>query len=149
MTAITNMFEAETLIATKLETLFDKNMIVLEVDSAEVDNEFFIDRDTDDEKVGAMILNAGYRADPVVGDRRARQQQLKMLWQVVVICPKDLYKSHGGVKMLEVMQLLKGWRVSTEIGIMQLIDDERGFNRPDYVNDLAYLPMMFTVNTVI
>lgn len=149
MVAITNMFETETLIATKLEELFAKDMIILEVNSEEIDNEFFIEHDNDDDKIGCMILNAGYRTDPLTGNSRARQQNLKMLWQVVVICPKDLYKSHGGVKMLEVMQLFKGWRVSKEIGIMQLIDDERGFNRPDYANDLAYLPMMFTVNTVV
>ena len=76
-------------------------------------------------------------------------QRLKMLWQVIIVCPKELYKTNGAVKQMEVMQLLKGSRLSPEVGIMQLVDDERGFNRPDMEADLAYLPMMFTVETVI
>jgi len=149
MASLANMFEPETLIAERLRTIFNPDMVILEVDSDTVDNEFFTGQDSDSEKLGVMILNAGYRTDPLKGNSRSPVQRLKMLWQVVVICPKDLYKTHGGIKMIEVMQLLKGWRVSQEIGIMQLIDDERGFNRPDYANDLAYLPMMFTVDTIV
>ena len=147
--ALTNMFEAETLICEKLEVIFNKDMIFIEVDLEALSNETFIDKDTDSEKIGVLILNAGFRTDPLVGNSRSPQQRLKTLWQVVVVCPKDLYKLHGGVKMIEVINLLKGWRVSAEIDKMQLIDDERGFNRPDYNNDLAYLPMMFTVNTIV
>lgn len=144
-----NFFDTETYIEEKLTDLFTRENIIVEADSEELDNEYFNDRDTNEEKIGVLILNGGYRTDPLVGNSRARQQRIKMLWQVVVVCPKDLYKSHGGAKMLEVMQLLKGWRVSPEIGIMQLIDDERGFNRADFANDLAYLPMMFSVDAVI
>ena len=147
--SIINIFEAETLIMTQLESLFATDMIIAESDSEDVDNDFFNDRETDNEKLGVMVLNGGYRADPLVGNSRQPKQRLKMLWQVVVICPKDLYKTHGGVKMLEVMQLLKGLRLSNELGMMQLNDDERGFNRPDYVNNLVYLPMMFSVDTVV
>lgn len=147
--AMTNMFDIEGFITTKLEELFPSDMIFVEANSEALDNNFFTDRDTDDEKIGVMVLNSGFRADPLVGDKRAPIQQLKTLWQVVVVCPKDLYKSHGGAKFILVMKALRGWRISSDIGIMQLIDDERGFNRPDYNNDLVYLPMMFTVNTIV
>jgi len=144
---ITNIFTPENLIIAKLGELFDSSMIFSESESSDLDNEFFKEFDTDEEKIGALVLNSGYRADPLVGS--GKNQRLKMLWQVVVVCPKELYNSHGGVKMLEVMQLFKGHRLAKEFDYMQLIDDERGFNRPEYSNDLVYLPMMFTVGTVI
>lgn len=144
---ITNIFTPEDLIIARLKEIIDKDMIFVEANSSDLNNDFFNDFDTDDEKIGALVLNSGYRADPIVG--AARQQRLKMLWQVVVVCPKKLYNSHGGVKMIEVMNLFKGYRLAPEFDYMQLIDDERGFNRPEYANDLTYLPMMFTVGTVI
>ena len=149
MATMTNMFDMEAMIVDRLSTLVDKSMILVEANVEELTNEFFIEKDTDAERVGLLVLHSGYRTDPLVGNNRSPSQQLKILWQVVVVCPKDLYKSHGGVKMVEVMQLLKGWRAAPEMGIMQLVDDERGFNRPDYANDLAYLPSMFSVQTII
>lgn len=146
---IVNMFTPEELIENRIKSLFPDNMVFVEVDTDDLDDNVFGKVVNEDEKIGAIILNAGFRTDPLVGNSRKPQQRLKMLWQVVVICPREKYKTHGGPKLLEVMQTLKGYRLSEEVGIMQLIDDERGFNRPEYTGDLAYLPAMFTVETVI
>ena len=149
MANLTNMFDPEKLIIEKLETIFHSDMVLNEIELNSLDNDFFTGKSSDVEKVGAAVLHSGFRADPMVGNSRSPQQRLKTLWQVVVLCPTDLYREEGGLKMIEVIQLLKGWRVSPEIGIMQLIDDERGFNRPDFANDLAYLPMMFSVDAMV
>jgi len=144
---ITSIYDAEQLITEKLGDMVSSDMMFTEADSAGINNQTFGDKDTDDERVGIMVLNSGFRTNAMFGSNK--KQELKQLWQVVVVCPRELYHTHGGKKVVEVMQRLKGWRVSAEIGIMQLIDDERGFNRPDYSQDLVYLPMMFTVNTVV
>ena len=146
---IANIFDPEDLIIAKIEPLFSTDMVFSEADAAKLDNEFFTNIDHDDDRIACLVLNAGFRADPLNSTASSRQQKLKMLWQIVIVCPKSLRKTHGGLKFLEVVQLLKGWRVSPEIGVMQLVDDERGFNRPDYNNNMIYIPMMFTVETVI
>ena len=149
MANLTNMFTPEILIIERLESAFASGMVLNETELSAIDNDFFTGKDSDVERIGAAVLNSGFRADPLVGNSRSPQQRLKTLWQVVVICPTDLYRTSGGLKMIEVIGLLKGWKVSPEIGIMQLIDDERGFNRPDFSNDLAYLPMMFSVDAMV
>ena len=146
---IDNTFDVEDLIIAKLDSLFELDMILSEDLAQDIDVNFFNTIEKVEERVGCIVMDAGYRADPLVGDKRAPKQRLKMLWQIVIICPKDLRKTVGGLKRMEVMQKLKGYRLSEEIGIMQLIDDERGFNRPEYAGDMAYLPIMFTVDTVI
>lgn len=147
--AITNIYDPEDLIVAKLGELFACDMIFDEADSAKLDNEFFETFDTDEERVACLVLNAGFRADPLTSARSCPQQKLKMLWQISIVCPKNIRKTHGGAKFIETLQLLKGWRISPEIGIMQLIDDERGFNRPDYSNNMVYIPMLLTVDTVV
>jgi len=147
--AITNIYEAEDLIVNKISTLFAEDMIFTDADTSQVSNEIFQDIHAAEDQLAVMVLNAGFRADPLVG-KKPGKQRLKLLWQVVVVCPLDNYKTIGGVKMMEVAQLLKGYRLSAELGIMELIDDERGFNRPNMEDgQLAYLPMMFIVETVI
>ena len=147
---ITNPYEAEDLIVARIGELFDPSMIFVDADTTQVNTELFRDIVGDDNKLAVMVLNSGFRADPLVGNSRKPQQRLKLLWQVVIVCPIDNYKTHGGIMMMNVAQLLKGFRLSPEIGIMQLIDDERGFNKPDMSDgQLAYLPMMFSVDTVI
>lgn len=147
---IANTYEVEDAIVNQISSLFADDMIFTDEDTSAVSNEIFDDIHSDNDKLAVMVLNAGFRADPLVGNSKAPKQRLKLLWQVVIVCPIELYKTVGGVKMMEVAQLLKGYRLSAELGIMQLIDDERGFNRPNMEDGrLAYLPMMFTVDTVI
>ena len=146
---ITTIYDPEDLIIDLVRDLFNEELIFIDADVSELSNEVFLDFEDADDRVGILVLNAGFRTDPLTGNSRSPVQRLKMLWQVIIVCPKELYKTNGAVKQMEVMQLLKGSRLSPEVGIMQLVDDERGFNRPDMEADLAYLPMMFTVETVI
>ena len=147
--SIASMFEPETLIMERFDALFPTDMIFSESDATDLDNETFAVNEIVDDRVGCIVVNAGYRSEPLVGNNRNPQQKIKMLWQVVVICPRELYATVGGGKMLEVIAALKGYRLSSDFDYMQLIDDERGFNRPEYANDIAYLPMMFSVSAVI
>ena len=144
---ISNIYAAEQLIVDKIAPLFGNGMVFIEANSQGLGADTFAEKDCDDEKVAALVLNAGFRADPLFGSNN--KQKIKTMWQVAVVCPRHLYKINGGAKMMEVIQLLKGWRVSTEIGTMEVVDDERGFNRPDFVQELVYLPVMLTVPTVI
>ena len=144
---ITSIYDAESLIVAKLEDMVSSDMMFTEADSAGINNSTFDGKDSDDERVGILVLNSGFRTNAMFGANK--KQELKQLWQVVVVCPRELYHSHGGKKVIDIMVRLKGWRVSAEIGIMQLIDDERGFNRPDYAQDVVYLPMVFKLKTSI
>lgn len=144
---IINMFDAETLIVDKLSSIIDSKRIFVEANAEEVNNEYFDEIEIESDQFAFLVLNGGYQADPSVG--KPKQQRLKTLWQVVVVCPKSLYMTVGGVKMIEIMNLLKGVRLSPQYDYMRAVSDERGFNRPDYIVDLAYLPMMFSVGTVL
>lgn len=143
---ITNLFGAEDLIVDKLAPLFPKDMVFVEGNSEQVTNELFVGIDNDSDKIAAIVLSGGYQADPPVGANK--NQRLKPLWQVVIVTPKDL-RTNGGTKCIEVLELLKGCRLAKEYDYMKAVSDERGFNRPDYVVDLVYMPMMFSVGTVI
>lgn len=147
--AITNVFDVEALIIAKLGELFAADMIFDESESNVVDNEFFTDKGAGDGAVGVIVINSGFKADPLVAARSNPKQTMKMMWQIAIVCPKSIRKTHGGIKAMSAVQLLKGWRVAKDIGIMSLVDDERGFNRPHYANDLVYLPSMFAVDAVI
>jgi len=144
--AITDLYGAEELLVKHLKPLFGNDMIFVEANAEEIDNEFFLDFDTNSEKIAAIVLNGGYQADPPVGSRKS--QRLKVLWQVVIVTPKEL-KANGGVKCVEVLESLMGTRLAPEYDYIKTVSDERGFNRPDYVIDLVYMPMMFSVGTVL
>ena len=144
--AIIDLFGAEDLLVATLKPLFDTDMVFVEANAEEIDNEFFLQFDTDGEKIAAIVLNGGFQADPPVGAKKS--QRLKLLWQVVIVTPKDL-RANGGVKCIEVLELLMGHRLAPEYDYMKAVSDERGFNRPDYVIDLVYMPMMFSVGTVL
>lgn len=146
----TNIYDTEDLIVNRIADLFDESLIFTDGDSGSLDNEVFDKIDSEPDKVAVMVLQAGFQTDPLVGNNRNPTQRLKVLWQIVIASPIDSYKTYAGPKMIEVAKLLKGYRLSKEIGIMQLVDDERGFNRPDMADGhLAYLPMMFSVEVII
>ena len=145
--AVTNTFQAEGLLATKLEDLFDKSMIFTESNASDLNNEFFDDFDTDEEKLAVLIMNSGNFADPPVGS--SKTQRLKYKWQVVVVCPKDLYNTLGGEMQHKVLTLLMGHRLSKDFYYMKLVSDERGFNRPEYADSLVYLPAMFEIASIV
>ena len=147
---ITNVFTPEGDIRTGLEALFDPGMIFIEPEVDRVTREIFDGKATNDDKVGAIIINAGFKADAPVGNNRRPQQLLKMFWQISVVCPVELYSVVGGAKLVEVITHFSGFELSASgLGKMTLVDDERGFNRPDYLNDMAYLPALFEVKAVI
>lgn len=141
------MYEIEGLLKTHLETMFPKDMIFTEENVKKLNNNTFADIDNDSEKVAALILSGGIQVDEPVG--RDRSQRFKTLWQVVVVCPKKLVIDIGDPKMEEVVISLRGLRLSKKYDYLKAVSDERGFNRPDYVVDLAYLPMMYSTGRVI
>jgi len=144
--AITDLFGAEELLVEKLKPLFPKDMIFVEANAEEISNEFFVDIDNDSDKIAAIVLNGGFQADPPVGSKKS--QRLKVLWQVVIVTPKEL-RTNGGVKCIKVLESLMGTRLAPEYDYIKAVSDERGFNRPDYVIDLVYMPMMFSVGTIL
>ena len=143
---ITNLLGAESLIKDLLDPMFKIDMVFVEANAEEINQELFEAIDYDGDKVAAVILNGGYQTDPPVG--QGRTQRIKTLWQVAIVCPKNL-RDIGGTKAIEVFKTLSGQRLSGEFDYMKAVSDERGFNRPDYVIDLVYIPMMFSVGTVI
>ena len=145
---INNLYEPESAIITALEGIFPAGAVYSESALEEVSNDIFTGIELNADKVIALVVNAGFKADPPVGNSRAPQQRLKGFWQIVVVCPTELYYTVGGLKSVEVIKLFSGFDLEG-LGKMTLVDDERGFNRPDYLNDMVYLPLMFNVNVVV
>jgi len=145
---ITNIFEPERLIIEGLETLFPSNMIFVESNVERLTQEVFYAIQDPADKVAALVINAGFKADPPVGNNRSPVQRLKGYWQIVVVCPTELYYTVGGVKFVEVINHFKGLHLG-DLGIMKIIDDERGFNKPDYLNDMVYIPVLFSVDEIV
>lgn len=147
---ITNIYTPESEIIAGLQSLFASNMIFPEARLEEVTEELFRGVAQNEDKVAALVINAGFKADPPAGNNRRPQQLLKAYWQIVVVCPIELYSAVGGVKLVEVINHFSGFELSAAgVGKMTLVDDERGFNRPDYLNDMAFIPALFQVKTVI
>lgn len=147
---ITNIYTPESEIIAGLQSLFAPNMIFPEARLEEVTEELFRGVAQNEDKVAALVINAGFKADPPAGNNRRPQQLLKAYWQIVVVCPIELYSAVGGVKLVEVINHFSGFELSAAgVGKMTLVDDERGFNRPDYLNDMAFIPALFQVKAVI
>lgn len=51
--------------------------------------------------------------------------------------------------MVSVVKRLNGQILSPETVIKKLAEDREYNHRPEYVNDLAYLPVSFEVQTII
>lgn len=145
---ITNLFEPEVAIITALEGIFPAGAVYPEARIEEVTNEVFRGIEVNADKVVGLVLNMGFKADPPVGNNRAPQQKLKGFWQIVVVCPTELYYTVGGLKVIEVIKLFSGFQLEG-MGKMAVVDDERGFNKPDYVNDMVYMPVMFNVDVIV
>lgn len=141
------MLEIESLIKAQLESVFAKDMVFTEENAEDLNNDLFLDIDNDSNKIAALILSGGIQVDPPVSGKRS--QRFKTLWQVSIVCPKTLAMSVGDAKMEEIAKLLLGQRLSKKYDYMKAVSDERGFNRPEYVVDLAYLPMMYSTGKVI
>jgi hypothetical protein len=145
---IANIYEPEKTIITALEGIFPTGQVYSESKLEEVTNESFLGIQNNADKVIALVVNAGFKADPPVVNNRSPQQLIKGFWQIVVVCPTELYYSVGGVKVVEVIKLFSGFHLEG-MGKMTLVDDERGFNRPDWLNDMVYMPLMFNINIVV
>lgn len=148
--ALENYFQAEQLIKDNVLTLFDENLIITGVEIGEVsNNDIFADIDADSDKLALLIRQAGFKVDGLHGKRSFKQQRIKFFWQLAVVCPSELYDTYGGLKTIEVMQALMGVKLSADFTEMILIDDERDFNEPEFMKDMAYLPMMFEIQAIL
>lgn len=143
------MLEIQTLIKDHLidSALFPEKMIFTEDNVEELNNEFFKEIDSDDDKVAVLILSGGIQPDPPAGNKA--QQRFKSLWQVSVVCPKKLAMGVGDAKMEAVAKSIMGVKLDRKFDRMKAVSDERGFNRPEYVVNLTYLPMMYSTGKVI
>lgn len=147
--SLTNYFQAEQLISERVSGMFNSELIVTGVEIGEVDNSIFDHIDGGADKLGLLIRQAGFKVDSLKGKRSFKQQRIKFFWQLAVICPSEFYDTHGGLKSIEVMQGLMGVKLSPDFTEMILIDDERDFNEPEFMKDMAYIPMMFEVEAIL
>lgn len=147
--SLTNYFQAEQLISERVSGMFNSELIVTGVEIGEVDNSIFDHIDADADKLGLLIRQAGFKVDSLKGKRSFKQQRIKFFWQLAVICPSEFYDTYGGLKSVEVMQELMGVKLSPDFTEMILIDDERDFNEPEFMKDMAYIPMMFEVEAIL
>ena len=141
--SITNFFEAESLIIKSCRDLFSPNMIYKHSEVGDLDNDDFTKFTIDSDKVGLMVMQAGFKVNPMVGKRSFKQQKIKFFWRLAIVCPSDLYDTIGGLKKWEVMQRLMGTKLSPNYTELVLIDDERDFNEPEFMRDFSYQPIMF------
>lgn len=146
---LTNIFEPEQLIVDAIAPLFQTDMVFTEANSAHLNNQFFNSIPVEEDKVGALVLSRGFKSDGLVSAKGSKNQRLKLVWQVAVVCPKNLYYSIGGSKLVELINVLKGKRLSNLYKEMYLIDDERGFNEAYFEHDLVYIPTLFIVESIL
>jgi len=147
--AFNNYFQAEQLIVDNVKDMFTDGRIYTGIDVNDLDNDDFTQSDTPEEQVGLLIKQAGFKVDPLHGKRSFKQQRLKFFWQLAVVCPSDLYDTLGGAKHIEVMAKLMGLKLSPDFTEINWIDDERDFNEPEFMKDLAYIPMMFEIQAIL
>ena len=100
------------------------------------------------ERVACAIKYRGYTAQPIVSQSRTPNQKLHVFWETCIVCDEDTYITVGGEKMAEVKNLLMGKKVGSNTTRLHLVDDEREFNQPDFYNNLAWLPMLWSVGVV-
>lgn len=147
--SIGNYFEVEALIIDKCQDLFSPKMIFNQSEIGDLDNDDFTEFTVEEDRVGLMVRQAGFKVDPLKGKKSFKQQKVKFFWQLIVVCPSDLYDTVGGLKVIEVMQRLMGVKLSKDYTEMQLIDDERDFNQPEFMKDLVYIPTMFQLEGLL
>jgi|GEM_PF-4870538 len=144
---ISNIYEFEELLVEELDNLVQPGMIFTAENAQDLDNESFTQHTVDEDKIGILVVNGGFKADPIVA--KNNQQKIKMFWRISVVCPRELYRVHGGYKLIEIANKLKGNRLSNNYTKLMMVSDERDFNAPEFENDLAFLPSMYQVEAII
>lgn len=147
--SITNIYEIEPLIEAEMKKLVNPELVFMGVDMDDLDNTTFTAYEVKSERVGVVIINAGFKTDGIRGSRKTPSQKIKMFWQIAVVSPKELYKTNAGETFVKVVKALIGKKLSKEFTELELIDDERDFNVPQFSSDLTWQPMMFSVETII
>ena len=140
------MLEVEALLVTEMEKIFPNNMIFTESTATELNNELFSGLN-DSDSTAVLILSGGVQVDPPVSNKR--QQRFKTLWQLVVVCPKELVLTYGDQKFEEIIKAVNGLRIDKRYDYFKAVSDERGFNKPDYTLDLVYIPMLYSTGKVL
>jgi len=144
----TGVYDAEDAIVSLLEPLFPDGHVFSQYDITKISSEFFRTVENVDDRIAALVVNAGFSVPEVIGNRKANV--IKPLWRIIVVAPSELYKSHAGVKLMEVIKVLTGETIYSDTGKpLTLSTDVREFNEPDFVSDVVSIPCVFTYDLII
>ncbi len=142
-----NMYEPETQIQELLSGLVKKDMMFSEKEAQEITKDIFAKYSDEADKVAIVVVYGGYSVNATAS--RAMSQIINPLWRVIVVTPTELYKDVAGVKILQVIDALKGKNLSCSGKELRLTDDTREFNAPDFVRNMFSIPAVFTFDIVI
>jgi hypothetical protein len=143
-----NIYDTEAIIKKELLPLFDEKLIFTQVAVDDIESHIFDDIDDVDDRAACLIIYGGFKTK---GDSTgsSKQQIIQPLWRVITITPSELYHSHCGGKMIDVINTLKGCTLGDTCKGMVLTDDVREFNEPSYINSLVGLPSVFSFDVIV
>ena len=136
-----NFLEIENYMFDALSPLFKTGMVFRHHTVEQLDNDLFMKLPLQTDRVGALILNTGYTVN--VQRKGNGSGAFKQFWMVAVVAPREQSSTTLGSKVTEVLHALSGLKDPDGCAILYPVNDERGFNAPDYSGDLVHLPMMF------
>lgn len=142
-----NMYAPEAMIREALLPLFNEDLIFTQQTIDDIDSSIFEDKNNDCDLAACLIIYGGYRVLSTGG--RGKQQKIRPLWRVVVVTPSELYMTLCGVKMIEVVKVLKGSTLENTCSGLELVDDVREFNEPSFINSLVGIPSVYSFDTVV
>lgn len=141
-----NIYAPEDAIKALIAPLFPDDMVFTQYTMDQMKPEMFKELEVED-RLAALILYSGYS----IKDNSARKAHMMTpLWRIIVVTPSELYKSVAGVKLMEVINHVKGKKIYPDSGKELVLEtDVREFNMPDYVNSLVGIPAVFSFDVVI
>ena len=146
-----NFYDAEDIIIDELLKLFPRHMIFTEDTLSSISIKTFSSESGvklhSKDAVAVVVVNTGYK---VLNSKSGGTASLiNSLWRVFVVTPSELYKTQAGAKMVDVIVALQGLKMGDTSKPLELKDDVREFNEPDFTTNLFAIPSVFGFDAVI
>jgi hypothetical protein len=137
---LNNLFEAEALLISELETIVDRSRIFTDEELSYVKVDMFKPMVAGSRSVVAIQYD-GFEIPDTAGN--AANQLIEIRYRVIVVAP-TVDKMDAGMLTAEILKLLSGKKLDKYWRESRLIKDVREFNAAQYGDGMVAIPALFS-----
>lgn len=134
-----------------IKPLINPAFLWVNVDIELLDTEIFNSFDGNiqgSDKIGVILQYTGFKTNT---NHKSTDKVcvIHLEYRVVVVAPSELFPTVAGAKWCEIMNALNGFSPNNDCFTLNLIDDLREGNEPDFKAGFCAIPMMFSLKQMI